>query len=393
MLEKRHNPASVREWNNSVYAYNSKRTMLLPAIDKIVIKLIKSYFNAWVFWGPRLSQPFGGTPPVAWGENNNPVYSMNQKSGLSISQLKRWAWKRIKFSVQRMNISKLELKHTNSKVVIVVYVYSAILQLGKKKRHSWRELSICQELGLMKESKSISQRVKFLEKNLKLLYEELYKDLHTEDEDEEENLNLVEHLAKYYNKEVELKVIRLHKMELNAKILAERLALELNQGIRSPLRTIRNALKRVKTPKVNKKLYYFTKENFLKKYSALYNNISTLNVESLGISNIGVTPPVVNDSQEKTLIDQRNEVIMSTKHKVLTGVKIQIAGRLTRRATAAKAVTKGGQVGGLKNLESSTLGLSVGLLRGWQRANINKAYFNHRTKNGSFNVKVWTSSF
>lgn len=46
MLEKRHNPASVREWNNSVYAYNSKRTMLLPAIDKIVIKLIKSYFNA-----------------------------------------------------------------------------------------------------------------------------------------------------------------------------------------------------------------------------------------------------------------------------------------------------------------------------------------------------------
>jgi uncharacterized protein (DUF2164 family) len=216
----------------------------------------------------------------------------------------------------------------------------------------------------MKESKSISQRVKFLEKNLKLLYEELYKDLHTEDEDEEENLNLVEHLAKYYNKEVELKVIRLHKMELNAKILAERLALELNQGIRSPLRTIRNALKRVKTPKVNKKLYYFTKENFLKKYSALYNNISTLNVESLGISNIGVTPPVVNDSQEKTLIDQRNEVIMSTKHKVLTGVKIQIAGRLTRRATAAKAVTKGGQVGGLKNLESSTLGLSVGLLRG-----------------------------
>jgi hypothetical protein len=45
-FEKRHNPASVREWNNSVYAYNSKRTILFSAIDKIVIKLIKSYFNA-----------------------------------------------------------------------------------------------------------------------------------------------------------------------------------------------------------------------------------------------------------------------------------------------------------------------------------------------------------
>jgi ribosomal protein S3 len=288
---KRHFPTSTLEWANSVYAYNTNKTILLPAIDKIVIKLIKSYFNAY-FLSSR--------PKIR-----------------KLSVLKR------------MNISKLELKHTNSKVVIVVYVY-------------------CAEF-----------------KNLEFLYKNL---------SDGTKFTLVDLLAKYYNKKVELKVVRLRDMQLNAKILAERLAIELNQRIRSPLRTIRNALKTVRTSKVNLKLYYLKKKSsFIKKYSALYNNISTLNVGDLKKIN-------------KTLV--RNEVLMSTKYKAITGLKIQIAGRLTRRATAAKAVFKGGQVGGLRNIDSSVLGFSVGLLRGHQKPNIQKAFHNSKTKNGSFNVRV-----
>jgi ribosomal protein S3 len=287
----KHFPVSTLEWPNSVYAYNTKKTILLPAIDKIVIKLIKSYFNAY-FLSSR--------PKIR-----------------KLSVLKR------------MNISKLELKHTNSKVVIVVYVY-------------------CAEF-----------------KNLEFLYKNL---------SDGTKFTLVDLLAKYYNKKVELKVVRLRDMQLNAKILAERLAIELNQRIRSPLRTIRNALKTVRTSKVNLKLYYLKKKSsFIKKYSALYNNISTLNVGDLKKIN-------------KTLV--RNEVLMSTKYKAITGLKIQIAGRLTRRATAAKAVFKGGQVGGLRNIDSSVLGFSVGLLRGHQKPNIQKAFHNSKTKNGSFNVRV-----
>lgn len=44
---KKHFPASTREWANSVYMFNSKRTILLSAIDKMVTKLIKIYFNAY----------------------------------------------------------------------------------------------------------------------------------------------------------------------------------------------------------------------------------------------------------------------------------------------------------------------------------------------------------
>ncbi len=292
----KHFPASTLEWTNSVYAYNTKKSILFPIIDKIVIKLIKSYFNAYF----SSSRPALSARPAAGDRTKIRKLSV----------------------LKRMNISKLELKHTNSKVVIVVYVY-------------------CAEL-----------------KNLDAEF--LYK-------------NLSDLLAKYFNKKVELRVIRLREMQLNAKILAERLAIELNQRIRSPLRTIRNALKTVRTSKVNIKLYYLKKtSSLIKKYSALYNNISTLNVGDL-------------KKIQKTV---RNEVIMSTKYKAITGLKIQIAGRLTRRATAAKAVFKGGQVGGLRNFESSVLGFSVGLLRGHRNPNIQKSYHNSKTKNGSFNVRV-----
>lgn len=292
----KHFPASTLEWTNSVFAYNTKKSILFPIIDKIVIKLIKSYFNAYF----SSSRPALSARPAAGDRTKIRKLSV----------------------LKRMNISKLELKHTNSKVVIVVYVY-------------------CAEL-----------------KNLDAEF--LYK-------------NLSDLLAKYYNKKVELRVIRLREMQLNAKILAERLAIELNQRIRSPLRTIRNALKTVRTSKVNIKLYYLKKtSSLIKKYSALYNNISTLNVGDL----------------KKIPKTVRNEVIMSTKYKAITGLKIQIAGRLTRRATAAKAVFKGGQVGGLRNFDSSVLGFSVGLLRGLRNPNIQKSYHNSKTKNGSFNVRV-----
>jgi hypothetical protein len=67
---------------------------------------------------------------------------------------------------------------------------------------------------------------------------------------------------------------------------------------------------------------------------------------------------------------------------------MEIAGRLNRRAIAARSVVKTGQVGSLKNLESSYKGLSSVVLRGHVRPNLEKASFNYKTRNGAFNVKV-----
>ena len=167
---KKHTPVSTLEWTNSVYMYNTKKLAILSAIDKIVIKLIKSYFNAY--------------------------FLSNKIRKLSV--------------LNKITISKLEVKHTNYKVVILVYVYSAKLI------------------------------------NLQFLYENLSNNT---------KFSLVGLLGRCYNKKVELRVIRLRDMHLNASILAERLANELNKKFMSPLRALRRVLKTVRIPKLNLKLH------------------------------------------------------------------------------------------------------------------------------------------
>lgn len=167
---KKHTPVNTLEWTNSVYMYNTKKFILLSAIDKIVIKLIKSYFNAY--------------------------FLSNKIRKLSV--------------LNKITISKLEVKHTNSKVVILVYVYSAKLI------------------------------------NLQFIYENLSNNA---------KFSLVGLLGRFYNKKVELRVIRLRDMHLNASILAERLANELNKKFMSPLRALRRVLKTVRIPKLNLKLH------------------------------------------------------------------------------------------------------------------------------------------
>lgn len=308
---QKHFSPSTCEWNNSVYAYNSKRTILLSAIDKIVIKLIKSYFNASFLSSPAAPHSEGVVGKIRKLSADRKIY-----------------------------ISKLEVKHTNSKVIITVFVHCAVL------------------------------------KNLKFLYENLSLIIYNNRDVDRgagggKKFSLADLIAKCYNKKVELRVIRLRDMQLDAKILAERLANQIAQRTISPLRTLRGALRTIRIPKVNLKLYYLRKSSL--NNSALYDSISTLNVGGLKKIN-------------KTSV--RNEILACTKYKATMGIKIQIAGRLTRRATAAKAVFKGGQIGSLRNIDSSLLGFSVGLLRGHQKPNIQKSYFNGKNKNGAFNVRV-----
>ena len=83
--EIRHYPPAIKEWFNSVYVYNKNYFFKsLPITDKIVNKLIKSYFNL------------------------NPD--------------KYFRFKRL--SVKRIFVSRAEMKHTNNKVIITVYTYN-----------------------------------------------------------------------------------------------------------------------------------------------------------------------------------------------------------------------------------------------------------------------------
>ena len=45
--ETKHFPPAIKEWSNSIYAFNKNTQKSLPATDRYIIALINSYFNLY----------------------------------------------------------------------------------------------------------------------------------------------------------------------------------------------------------------------------------------------------------------------------------------------------------------------------------------------------------
>jgi hypothetical protein len=315
---KKHFPAATKEWNNSVYAYNSKRTILLSAIDKIVKKLIKSYFNSYFLSSPKIRE-------------------------LSV--------------LNKVYVSKPEIKHTNSKVIITIYKYGSSIKNKNKaeqiKINDWQNKHITK---LSEDLTSLSD-----EKDTTI--------------NEKDNLNYFSDLiSEFYGSRVELRIIDLKYLHLNTSILVEYLSNKLTNRKRV-LRKYRILLRQIKLPVYNKHTHkHLTKNNRLKELSLL-NNISNLSVEDLKINKL----------ENEGLLT--NMALSSIKYKAVIGARFEIGGRLTRRNIASKSVFKFGQVGTLKNIDASYKGMPVVTLRGNHRPNLDFSSYKTRTRNGAFNVK------
>jgi hypothetical protein len=144
--------------------------------------------------------------------------------------------------------------------------------------------------------------------------------------------NLILKLSKLYGKSVELRPVRIHYPYLNSYILAQYLALNIKAGNFNKL--LRNLFKKVKLVKNNNS----TSTTFgdLIKYSSVFN-----------------------------------------EPQYLTGLKIQISGRLSQRKAASR---------------TRIIKKSIGTLKLGSFSTIDANKFNFTGKNGSITVKVWLSS-
>lgn len=85
----KHFPPAIREWSNSIFTFYPNLTVLMGfAIDKMVIKIIKSYFNS----------------------KNKRQQKNDRNLGVK----------------DKVYLSKLTVKHTSSKVIITVYIYATL---------------------------------------------------------------------------------------------------------------------------------------------------------------------------------------------------------------------------------------------------------------------------
>jgi hypothetical protein len=378
----KHHPSAIREWNNSIYVYNKNAINLIPQVTILAIKLIKSYFN---------------------------IYSYKLEREIRTS---RMLLRLRRLSSHKIYVSNGEFKHTNDKVIITLYLYNRQKfnfdkKLLKSFYKSWsnQDLLIKRWDILFKRRQLIEHRVlqsldklnkkkfvlinalesqtknkeilnyKNLSKYLFIFHKKILKkslDKYFLFRCNQQLININEYkfnysylqflkkfLEKIYNKNVEFNLINLKRFFLNSDILSESITLKIRKNRRKLLKFL-NTLKR--KVKIHNKKNLFYQPNLIK----LNNNFNKKSLEKL--------------------------VLRDIKYRHVTGFRVETSGRLTRRYTASRSISKLRYKGNLLNIHSSYRGLPSLLLKGNQKSNLQFTKLNSKTRIGSFGIKGWVSS-
>jgi hypothetical protein len=191
-------------------------------------------------------------------------------------------------------------------------------------------------------------------------------------------------LANIYSKKVEFKIINLKYLYLDSNIFAEAITTKLKDRKKRVLRVLKLGLKLTKKPHFK---LHFHKDNIKLNYM-FFDQSLKLNSSVLG--------PINNINNNKYLIDKPNKhkirlFLYHMKQKIVTGVRLQGTGRLTKRLTASRSISKVKYMGSLKNINSSYENKSTIMLRGFAKSNLQYININNYNRNGSFGIKVAVS--
>jgi hypothetical protein len=163
-----------------------------------------------------------------------------------------------------------------------------------------------------------------------------------------EGLGLISLLEKIYAKKIVIKFIELKSPHLNSDIFSSAVALKLRDRKNKATSILRKAVQQmVKIPDLH-------------------------------------TIRTFDDCLESI---NKNNFLNGIKQQVVSGVRFEASGRLTRRLTAMRAVFKYRYMGSLKNLRSSLNRKSSAILRGCVKSNSQYTVINSKTRNGAFGLK------
>jgi Mitochondrial ribosomal protein (VAR1) len=172
------------------------------------------------------------------------------------------------------------------------------------------------------------------------------------------NYNYLQFLKKYleriYNKNIEFNLVNLRRFFLNSDILSESIILKIRKNRRKILKFLNSLKRKVKIH--NKRNLYYEPVTI-----KLNNSFNYKSLEKL--------------------------VIKDIKYRHVTGFRLETGGRLTRRYTASRSISKLRYKGNLLNIDSSYRGLSSLLLKGNLKSNLQFTKLNSKTRIGSFGIK------
>jgi len=431
---KNFSPAT-KDWNNSIYYFNKNSFNLLPVSNKLLIKLIKRFFNIY-----------------------------NRKLELKIKYDSLFLKRKMKINKSRISSNKIyvsngEFKHTNDKINIDIFIYNRqkynyyykLRQMKSKLKKNF----VTKKLQIIKNKASIINKnietklnkfTYFLPLNNKLtLYNNPINmlteyNIYTNDKFLKFKKDMIKKyitkcfrkeilhlhyrkllilnnfklkytfltilttiLRKMYNKKIELNIINLKYFYLNSDIYTESVINKITNN-RKKLKYFLN--KSTSKVKIKKYFYKYSENNDKINKLSLYNTIKVNNNRNL------TNQKFFHISYEKFLdpinillykiynryIVIRNKNLLNktilkiTKNKSITGVKLEAAGRLSKRHTASRSMFKLKSRGNLKNMDSILPGSKSLTIRGINKSNIQYTKLNSVINIGAFGLKGWISN-
>ena len=377
----RYFPPVSREWKNSIYVFNSSNLKNFPVYDININSLIKNFFNLQF--------------------NNKFLFKKYIPYRLRSS------------SLNKIFASKAEIKHTNSKAILTVYVYNREkVSLLKKIKILNKSFYNKVKLLIYKNKKIFglynaedynliyNKSIKaLLYRNLKLLRKyKLRLSLNKYKFEEKLLYKLKNFIIKYYNKKVEFNIVNVKSVIFHTDFFTKILTSKLLNRKANILVAMDTIINKVVLPKVNR---IVEKSLAKKSFSLLENKYKYLNISYI-LNNKNTLSEVLNKLYYNLVTDYYNnknkdyfriyEIIFnSINYKNMGGIRLETKGRLTKRYRADRAIFKVRWKGGLKNIDSSYKGLSSVNMRGHVKPNLDYSIFTSKRRIGAFAVKGWIS--
>src|SRR5258706_181150 len=296
----RHFPPAVREWYNSIYAYNKNTMNNLSIIDKLLNSFIESYFNLYF--------------------NNKTLKS----DPLSIRD------KRLSF--EKIFISKPDLKHTSSKVIITLHIYN------EEQRYLNSKLKYLLNTLYPKKKNFFFKGIK-KHTNLSLAYNK------SKFSFIKENLSLKSYLDNLYSsicrrtdiEEYLFNPITLENFE-EYKKLHEDIKFFLSIKTLEDYRNLKKAYEYILfysfyEKNIQELSYYKLLLNLNKLLYNLFTKISSIKINNKLSLNTSKKKNNFNKEIEKTILN-------TLKYKNIYGARLEAKGRLTKRFTASRSLFK-----------------------------------------------------
>ena len=375
-------PSSSKEWFTSIYSFNTSYIKSIISYDAVLNKLFRSYCN---MLQDKIKILFKRRRTDKTRYSANKIYSSRPELNHTNTKLfitlctynkqkasSKWLIRKI---ITLIKFRKIFIKGTR-KPKYTPYYKNRIFHLLKNNFFMFKKWNIAYfkpinnlvryflvnlRKSYLKPYNISSYSIRFLKKSIrlqKILFNTTksinfnkykFNNLKTNSR----NIGLISLIKKLYNKNTQIQLIELNNLHLNSDVFSSAVALKLRDRQNKAVRVLRKAiLQTVRIPDLHTLITFD-------------DNVKAMN---------------------------KNNIVNTIKQQIVSGVRLEASGRLTRRLTAMRSIFKYRYVGSLKNIRSSFNNKASTLLRGYVKSNSQYTVINSKTRNGTFGLKAWVSS-